>query len=411
MNINAFLSEYSKNCILNTKFISQTEETISVKPKINATAGVYMTNGKIESKKSVMNFYSRTVTPEQTVAYSPVTGIKELRELWETRILKNNFIKAEISLPIVTSGITSALFIAGSLFVDKSALVFYPDMHWEAYDSIFKDHLKPLSYVSYNSYLSELPFENINNICDKSIKFVIVLNYPNNPTGWSPNNDEIKPLVDSINKIASTGRKVIVLLDDAYTGLFFESKTKSPFNYFYNLHENVLTVKCDGASKECLMWGQRIGFITFGIKSGTQKDYNFLESKVKAIIRGTYSSSCTASQNTLIQSNLLDTQEENNIKDALKQRYLKFKKVIQKLGPRDYIKPLPFNSGYFMCFEVKCNAELLRKKLLYENKIGIICYDFNHVRVAWSSVDYNDIERLIINIYEVAKELYENDSI
>lgn len=410
------IKEYSlehepNRSLFNDNFIRQSEEASLIKPKINATAGVLKSEGKLVAKDSVMSFYAET-SPEKVVGYSPILGIDEVRGLWRDRILKHNdLIQSNISLPIVTAGITAALAVANELFLGPNSRLFLPKMRWEAYDSIFKAAEK---IIYYDPYLMDLPFEKINGVYsdDRDIRFVVVLNYPHNPTGWSPSEEDLKRLGEIFVKIVSSGRKIVVIADDAYTGLFFEDSIQSPFAYFCNLDKRILAVKCDGASKECLMWGQRIGFLTFGIKDGTIKDYNYLENEAKSIIRGLYSSPCTASQYALFNSELspLCEKENNDFKNLLLLRYLEFKRVIESLGRNEFIYPLPFNSGYFMCFEVKCDAEVLRKKLLHEKGIGIIAYDKNYIRVAWSSVDYKNIEELITVIYEAAKELYERGS-
>ena len=70
------------------------------------------------------------------------------------------------------------------------------------------------------------------------------------------------------------------------------------------------------------------------------------------------------------------------------------------------LEPLPFNSGYFMSFNVKTgNAEELRKKLLAEKGIGIIQIDTNTLRVAFSSIDEDKIDEVYSAIYNVAEAM------
>ena len=72
----------------------------------------------------------------------------------------------------------------------------------------------------------------------------------------------------------------------------------------------------------------------------------------------------------------------------------------------DVLEPLPFNSGYFMSFNVKTgNAEEIRKALLKEVGIGIIQIDKNTLRVAFSSIDEDKIESVYTSIYDVAEKL------
>ena len=62
--------------------------------------------------------------------------------------------------------------------------------------------------------------------------------------------------------------KLVVLLDDAYFGLFYEDSIKeSLFGLLADTHPNILPVKIDGATKENYVWGLRVGFITYAADS------------------------------------------------------------------------------------------------------------------------------------------------
>ena len=50
----------------------------------------------------------------------------------------------------------------------------------------------------------------------------MILNYPNNPTGYTPNKEEVNTIVDAIEELANKGTKVVTVVDDAYYGLFYE---------------------------------------------------------------------------------------------------------------------------------------------------------------------------------------------
>ena len=51
---------------------------------------------------------------------------------------------------------------------------------------------------------------------------IIILNYPNNPTGYTPNKKEVNTIVNAIEELANKGTKVVTVVDDAYYGLFYE---------------------------------------------------------------------------------------------------------------------------------------------------------------------------------------------
>ena len=50
----------------------------------------------------------------------------------------------------------------------------------------------------------------------------MLLNFPNNPTGYTPTEAEAKALTAEIRKAAEAGNRIVVVLDDAYFGLVYE---------------------------------------------------------------------------------------------------------------------------------------------------------------------------------------------
>ncbi len=120
-------------------------------------------------------------------------------------------------------------------------------------------------------------------------KVIMILNYPNNPTGYTPTHKEVTTIVDAIKALADKGTKVIAVVDDAYYGLFYEDVyTQSLFTALSNLNSNaILPVRLDGATKEFFAWGFRVGFMTFGTSDQTTKEV--LEAKVKGLIRSKHS--------------------------------------------------------------------------------------------------------------------------
>gem|GEM_PF-2799113 len=91
--------------------------------------------------------------------------------------------------------------------------------------------------------------------------------------------------------------------------------------------------------------------------------------------------------------------------EKIGERYFALKKALKKHEKEDFLKALPFNSGYFMLFWCRCNAEDLRTLLMNEFQTGVIRCDDHHVRLAFSSVDAPDIEDLIDTVYKAASKL------
>ena len=237
----------------------------------------------------------------------------------------------------------------------------------------------------------------------------VLLNFPQNPSGYSPTRDEAQRLVSIMKNLAENGTKVMVWCDDAYFGLNYEDdiEPQSLFAYLCDLHENVLAAKIDGPTKEDFAWGARTGFITFGCKGMTEAQYDALVKKLMAAIRSSVSCASTPAQ-TLIrkgyETGKLD-EEKKEFRKILERRYALVRKFINE-HTSSAIEPLPFNSGYFMSFDTKkINAEELRVRLLNEKGIGTIQIDSRTLRVAFSSLDENKIEVVYQAIYDMAEEM------
>ena len=229
-----------------------------------------------------------------------------------------------------------------------------------------------------------------------------MLNFPGNPTGYNLKEDEVKPVIQTINEAAMSGKNIVVIVDDAYFGLNYENNIfkESLFSSLCDLHERVLAVKVDGATKEYFAWGLRVGFITFGVKNATLDIYQTLESKTAGAIRGSISNVAKISQSLLLKSLDECEQEKKEKFELLKKRYLKIKEIL-KNNPQyeDEFISLPFNSGYFMCVKLNKDAEKVRKILLDKYDTGVISMG-NLIRIAYSSVPLDNIEELFNNLYQ-----------
>ena len=361
--------------------------------KLNATIGI-----ALEDDKTPMRLPSITkqlITEPNVFTYATSEGNKELREAWKKRIQKNNpSLKNTTSLPIVTNGVTQALFLAGYLFIKPGDKVIIADKHWENYDLMLENYFDA-KIQTYNTFKNEkLDLESF----EKEItgnKAIIILNFPNNPTGYTPTKEEAHKIAEIIKKKAENTR-IIVICDDAYYGLFYEDTFKeSIFSLLADLHKNVLAIKTDGATKEDYVWGFRTGFITFSAKGITENTCKALEAKTAGAIRANISNASNLSQNILLKALNSSTyeQERQEKYKILKERYEEVKKILAK---HPELKPLPFNSGYFLSIEAK-DPEKTRQKLIKEYETGTIAGN-NILRIAYSCIPKKDIEKLFENI-------------
>ena len=344
--------------------------------------------------------------------YAPSFGKPDLRSNWKSFIYKKNPSLGEtpISLPIATNGITHGLSISAYLFVDEGDTVIVPDLYWENYALIFENNYLgkienfPLFHNGGINFLAmEASME------QSSGKIILVLNFPNNPSGYTPLVSEIATIIELVKKQADKGKKVVVLIDDAYFGLVYEKGvyTESIFTGLATLNENVLAVKLDGATKEDYVWGFRVGFITFGIKNGTAAVYEALENKTAGAVRGNISNISHLSQSLLQKVYSSENYDQSKAEkfNILHSRYEKIKQVLVNPKYNRYFAALPFNSGYFMCIELKDGlvAEDVRKILLEKYSTGVIVFG-NLIRIAYSAVPEEKIAQLVENIHHACQD-------
>jgi aspartate/methionine/tyrosine aminotransferase len=405
------LSERGKNIFFPKKGILG--QTADAKGKrINATIGA-----AIEDDGSPMRLSSVedqiNIEPELSFPYAPSFGRPDIRKQWQAMIKAKNpgLGDSDISLPVVTNALTHGLSMIGYLFADEAQEIIIPDLYWGNYNLIFSHayHTKFNKFQLFDGDGFNLgSFEET--VLDSPVgKKLILLNFPNNPTGYTPTTDEVEKITEIILQAALKGNKLAIIIDDAYFGFVYEDgiAKESIFGKIANLHENVLAVKIDGATKEDYVWGFRVGFITYGIKDGSPQLYDALASKTAGAVRGNISNACNLSQSILMKAfQSQGYNDEKSVKyDILKARYQKVKSVLSDQKFNKYFHALPFNSGYFMCLKLKegLDGEAIRQVLLEKYETGLI-HLAGIYRIAFSSVAEDKIEDLFVNIYNACSD-------
>ncbi len=411
-NILKMLTERGKNIFFpKAGILSQSAQARG--KKINATIGEARNDDgspmHLESFDALLN-----IDPQEVFPYAPSFGKPELRDKWKEFIyLKNPSLKNTIiSKPVATNGLTHGISIAGYLFTEPGDTVILSDLYWENYDLLF-DNAYGAKIETFELFkdggfnVGSLAMK-LNSI--KKEKIVLLLNFPNNPSGYTPLTSEVDAIVHEIEKVATAGKKVVVIIDDAYFGLVYAENVfpESIFVRLANLHENVLAVKLDGPTKEDYVWGFRVGFISYAVKNGTPELYEALENKTAGAIRGNISNISHLSQSLLLKVYFDSNYEAVKYQKYkfLRTRFNLLKDCFNNPAYGEYFEPLPFNSGYFMCISLKkgLNAEKLRQHLLENYSTGVIVFG-NVIRIAFSAVPQNKIAELVENIYKACKDL------
>jgi phosphoenolpyruvate carboxykinase (GTP) len=394
--------------------------------RINATIGI-----AVEDDGSPMRLNSIekniAVEPDRAFTYAPSFGRQDLREAWKAQLVEKNPLLGikNISLPVVTCALTHGLSMAGYLFLNSGDRIIIPTPFWGNYRLTFEnaygavidtfEMFAPQADAPVNGSTPVSSKFNIKGLKEKLVeggigKKVLLLNFPNNPSGYTPTKSEVVEIVKAIRESAAAGNRIVVIVDDAYFGLVYEDNIEkhSIFTWLADLHENVLAVKLDGATKEDYVWGFRVGFMTFGIKGGTSELYGTLEAKAAGAIRGNISNASNLSQSLVLKAykSASYAQEKQEKFKLLKARYDEVNRALKK-NPKyaEFFEPLPFNSGYFMCVKLNgIDSEKVRQRLLKDYDTGVIALKGNLLRVAFSSVRKEDVAKLFENIYSACTD-------
>ncbi len=407
------LSSLGKRLYFPKGIIPQSAEAKKLAHKANATIGMAYEGGRPLILSAIADGMP-TLSAAEAVTYAPTAGVEQARTAWRDAMVKKNpsIDPAKMSLPVVVPGLTAGIAYVADLFLDEGTTILLSDPCWDNYGLIFGDRA--------GANIVEIPFFGSGRGLDvtdgirtamkaaaKSGAVRIVLNFPQNPSGYSVTVAEAEALFSLIREIAEGGADVLVVCDDAYFGLNYEADIypESLFGRMASLHERVLAVKIDGPTKEDYVWGLRMGFVTFGSAGLDEAAYEALVKKLMGAIRSSVSCSNTPAQYLMLKTMAdprTETEKAHN-RSLLKKRYEAVKAFLAQNPAHPKLTPLPFNSGYFMSFRCASGgAEAIRQTLLKDHGIGTIALGDKYLRVAFASVDADRLTDIYRTIYEVA---------
>lgn len=389
--------------------IGQTAEAEDT--RLNATIGVALEDDGSPMRLPTIQ-HLLNLPPKDIYTYGATAGIPAVRKIWQEEIRrKNPSLHGEISPPVCVNGLTHGLSVTGYLFLDPEEELLLPDLFWENYDMIFEKgcgaQLAPFRTFS-DHHLDFLSLRS--KLCDGAPrKRVLILNFPNNPSGYSPTLQEAEEILRILRESVEKGNRLVVILDDAYFGFIYEEGIlrESLFARVASLHERILAVKVDGASKEHFGWGLRVAFITFGSKGITTAACHGLSEKATGVVRATISNVSHLSQ-SLVERACVSPEhaaEKQAAFEILKSRYLCVKEILKNPRFEKYWTPLPFHAGYFLCLKLHppLDANRIRRRLYLEFDTGVIAIG-DLLRVAFSSVPEKNLPELFENIAKACEE-------
>lgn len=408
------LSDLGRRLYFPRGIVAQSAEAKKHATRANATIGMALREGKPVYLPAIRSLIP-DLDPEEIFPYAPTQGIEKLRELWKKEIIQKNpdIGNTLFSLPLVVPGLTAGISTLADLFAGPGDTLVLPDLYWDNYPLIFETR-RETNVMTFPFYSDRGGF-NVDGLrtalraAAGRGKVLLLLNFPNNPTGYSLTRDEATGVVSTIANVADSGTQCLVITDDAYFGLFYEPDVypQSLFARLCGVHQNVLAAKVDGSTKEDLTWGFRTAFISLGSKGLAQEHYDALISKLMGAVRSTVSNSSVLAQNLILRAieNPARQREKDEAATLLRQRYAKVKSILSRRSSKA-IQPFPFNSGYFMSFRLNSgDAETLRKALLMEEGVGTIAVNERCLRVAFSQLDLDKLEEVFEVIFKTAERV------
>ncbi|MEM2742719.1 MAG: pyridoxal phosphate-dependent aminotransferase [Candidatus Methanomethylicaceae archaeon] len=183
--------------------------------------------------------------------YTPSAGILELREAIANKLREENNLNVTKDNIIVTPGSKQAIFYAIMALVDEDDEVIIPTPAWPSYMEIVNLAGGKVREVPSLPDFS-LNIEGIKEVINNKTK-LIILNSPNNPTGYVMKKEEIKALAE-----IAIDSDIFVLSDEIYEKLIYEGEHIS-IGSIPGMEERTLTV--NGFSKTYAMTGWRLGYI------------------------------------------------------------------------------------------------------------------------------------------------------
>ena len=188
--------------------------------------------------------------------YTSYTSNKGMSEL---RVEVSKYLKYKYGLEydpeeeiLITVGVSEAFDLAVRAIVNKSDKVLIPEPSYVSYGPVSTLCLaRPVHIRTRPENGFKITPKELDNSCDKKTK-VLILNYPNNPTGASYSKQELKKIARIVSK-----RNLTVLSDEIYCDLTYDFR-HTPFSTLAGMKER--TVYLNGFSKAYAMTGWRIGY-------------------------------------------------------------------------------------------------------------------------------------------------------
>jgi len=187
--------------------------------------------------------------------YTPASGIVELKEAVINKLEKENGLKYSVDEVAINSGAKHSVFNALWVLIDKKDEVVIPSPYWVSYPEMVNIcGGKPVFINKTEKTGFKITPADLEKIINKNTK-VLLLNYPNNPTGAVFNKDELFAIAEFLED-----KNIFIISDEIYEKILYDGlKHVSIASYSEKIKNKTIIV--NGMSKAFSMTGWRIGYV------------------------------------------------------------------------------------------------------------------------------------------------------
>ena len=191
-------------------------------------------NGNAVPLPSIAGFFNGSHL-NTAMLYPPQLGLPQLREAWARRTAQRAGI-GRLADPMVTVALTHGVSLCADLFSDPDTTVLIPAPSWGNYKAIFNlrrgAQLKAWTVAGEGPGLNTAAFRAA--VESTPGRLLVLLNFPSNPTGYSPTQQEVDEIVEVLSE---RKEPFVVVVDDAYQG-FIHEPDAYPHSIFYHSLRN-----------------------------------------------------------------------------------------------------------------------------------------------------------------------------
>ncbi|MCK4519991.1 MAG: pyridoxal phosphate-dependent aminotransferase [Candidatus Omnitrophica bacterium] len=197
---------------------------------------------------------AKAAIDEGFTKYTPSSGRIELKEAIAGKLWRENKIEASADNIIVTSGAKYAIFTAMFTVLSPGDEVIIPQPYWVSYPQICKlVSAKAVFLPASESNNFKIDAGELKKTITSKTK-LLILNYPNNPTGATYSRYELEKIFEVIKE-----KNIFVLSDEIYEILTYDGREHISFASLPGAFSSTITI--NGFSKTFSMTGWRIGYL------------------------------------------------------------------------------------------------------------------------------------------------------